>query len=92
MLISRFSYTRTFEFVEHWRKTYGTDVTWCIGPDLHEEVKSWAHYDAMQLQFHELSEEETIRSSDIRTGRIAPDAAIADFIAQQQLYGFSVSA
>ena len=88
IFVSRFSYTRTYRFVEHWRETFGTDVSWCIGPDLADEVKSWEKYDQMQLKFVELSQEEPVRSSDIRAGRLLPPCAIQPYIAQHSLYGF----
>ena len=92
IFVSRFNYTRTFEFVEYWRETYRTDVSWCIGPDLVDEVKTWARYDQMQLKFFELSQEEPVRSSDIRSGRLMPSEAIQSYIDHHGLYGFQFSA
>ena len=80
VLISDFKYEYVCDFVSWIKSKYDCTLTWVIGPDLVEQVKTWKNWDEMKLELYvSKTHFNDIRSTEVRKGEKELHPALRDF-------------
>lgn len=89
VFVTNFPYTRTREFVDWWRETYGECVTWVVGNSDLRSVTTWMDWEFLSTHMSVLGLPDVIipfHATDIRAKRVPPHPAIAAYIEEHRLY------
>lgn len=80
VLVSDFKYEFVTDLVDRIKSKYDCKLTWVIGPDLVEEVKSWKNWDEMNLDLYvSKTHANNLRSTEIRKGGEEIHPALSSF-------------
>ena len=80
VLISKFKYEYVTDLVDWIKSKYDCKLTWVIGPDLVEQVKTWKNWDKMNLDlFVSKIHADNLRSTEVRELKKKIHPALVDF-------------
>lgn len=86
VFLTKVEYSLSIEFLRWWKKKYGDDVRWLVGPGDKESSKAWYNWEHEGCEVIEFGSNYPYHSTDIREGTVSPHPSIEKFIADNKLY------
>ena len=86
VFLTSFAYQYSVEVLSWWRKSYGNDVRWLVGPGDKASASNWHNWKTEGCEVIEFVSTYPYHSSDVRSGGVSPHPAIRQFIIDHKLY------